>query len=198
MAKQYVEIVAQGSFKLLKGFLCGLYLDRWDAIDFFFNRDLNIKARSLLEQIRDRIGIKPELVHFIIEESQVEALKPALAKVEPWLHLQICEVRTIHQASLNFTLSAYTEQDGTRLLNLLKAERPESVELLTCEEREPERRQDAKGVEVYAPLHEYELHVKGTLRGEPAALIRYGWKLMHESLITLEEIELEYENENDE
>lgn len=190
MAKNYVEVLAVGSFKLFKGFVVGYFFDRREDIDFFFSRDLYIHARSVFQKIKDHISSEPEHVHLVIQEDLVEELQQALLEADKCIHVQIRQVRKLKGAFVHFTLSAYRREDAERLMRLIKEERPAEIELVDYEESEPVIDPEGKGQESYAPLHEYEVHAAGKLVGDVDRLCKYAWMLRKESLLTLKEIQL--------
>ncbi|MBN2055791.1 hypothetical protein JW905_12760 [bacterium] len=190
MAKDYVEIVFEGSHKLLKGFMFGLFVDSFKEVDFFCNRDFNIHARSFIQQLKDHLGTRPEHTHMILQTDKLQEVKINLEKVKDCLHLTILEIRPLVSAYTEFSFSAYTEKDGRRLRALLRDSLPAGVELAGFSESSVQKAPEGKGIEMYAPLHDYELHAHGRLNGEVGPLIRFCWKLLHESLVTLKEIHL--------
>jgi hypothetical protein len=51
---------------------------------------------------------------------------------------------------------------------------------------------EGKGVEAYAPLHEYELKAAGSIYGPVRDVIDFYGKVEHHDMVELDDIKLEY------
>ena len=75
------------------------------------------------------------------------------------------ETRPIAGARFEFSIAAYSEEHGRRILDWFER-LPEGVRLEPAEPFRVRRDPRARGNEMYAPVHEYELRGEGAVEGE--------------------------------
>jgi hypothetical protein len=96
--------------------------------------------------------------------------------------------KLVKKAQFNFTAKTYGRPYAAEIKALLK-KLPAGIELRDYKPLERENR-DARGVELYAPEHEYTFEASGTLSGELGELIALRKKMDDHPLIETERIKL--------
>ena len=59
------ELVVEGDFSLVRGFLFGYLTGRGLEPDIFFHRVCGIHSKSLMETLKEQIGLAPEVTYFV-------------------------------------------------------------------------------------------------------------------------------------
>jgi len=188
--KHYYEIVIEGSFDLIKGFIIGFFEGRKIGGAIIFEREHHVKREAGLEHLLRAIHIEEDRVHLIIDEAIYRLLCEALNNRKHMIKLKVVSEREIIKAHFNFTYAAYAKRFGDELKNLF-IKLPAGVELEGYKPEEIEREIKESSVG-YAPLHEYEIRAKGRVSGPANEVIDFYDKIEHNEWIEPENIELEF------
>jgi hypothetical protein len=191
MNKEYCEVVIEGSFDLIKGFVYGFLEGRGIRGEAVFGKDHHVENESKFGQMMRLIGFKGDRFTLIVGSGFLKLLKEALERREDEVALKIVSERKIRQASFGFRYRAYTKDLGDKL----KALFGNPPEKLQVKDYEPEETvlPEGKGVEAYAPLHEYEVKATGTLYGPICDVIDFYGKAEHYDMVELGNIKLKYD-----
>jgi len=190
MRKKWYEIVIEGSFDLIKGFIIGFFEGRKVTGAIIFEREHHVKREKELEHLLRAIHIEEDRVHLIIDEAIYRLLCEALINRKHMIKLKVVSEREIIKAHFNFTYAAYAKRFGDELKNLF-SNLPAGVQLEGYKPEEIER-QIKEGTVGYAPLHKYEIRAKGRVSGPAHEVIDFYDKIEHNGWIEPEEIELEF------
>jgi hypothetical protein len=188
MRKKWYEIVIEGSFDLIQGFIIGFLEGRKIEGAIIFEREHHLKREGKLEQLLRAIHIEQDRVHLIIDEAIYGLLREALTHRRHMIDLKVVSEREIVNAHFNFTYAAYAKGYGDALKELLST-LPEGVHLEGYKPQEIERgtKDSTAG---YAPLHSYEIRAKGRVSGPAKEVIDFYDNIEHTEWIELGEIEL--------
>jgi len=191
MRKKWYEIVIEGSFDLIKGFVIGFFEGRKIGGAIIFEREHHVKREDGLEHLLRAIHIEEDRVHILMSERTFRMLDQALNNRKHGVPLKIVSKKEIVRVHFNFTYAAYAKRFGDELKNLF-GKMPQGVRLegYQPEEIERETKDSTAG---YAPLHKYEIKAKGRVSGPAKGVIDFYDRLEHNALIELEEIELEFQ-----
>jgi len=191
MRKRWYEIVIQGSFDLIKGFVIGFFEGKKIGGAIIFEREHHVKREDGLEHLLRAIHIEEDRVHILMSERTFRMLDQALNNRKHGVPLKVVYKKEIVRAHFNFTYAAYAKRFGDELKNLF-GKLPQGVRLegYHPEEIERETKDSTAG---YAPLHKYEIKAKGRVSGPAKGAIDFYDRLEHNKLIELEEIELEFQ-----
>lgn len=110
--------------------------------------------------------MKESQVHLVVEKALLTALMEAISSTSKTVALKILSVRRILAASFDFSLKAFSRQVADNIKQRI-SELPEGIEVNFSKWHEEVRPED-KGIEAYAPAHDYELHASGHVKGPPA------------------------------
>jgi len=191
MNKEYCEVVVEGSLDLIRGFVVGFLEGREIQGEAIFGEDHHVENEGRFGQMMRLIGVKGDRFHLIVGTGFHKLLEEALERRKDELALKIISERKIRQASFGFRYRAYTIELGDELKTLF-GEPPEGLLVKDYKPKEtvlPE----GKGVEAYAPLHEYEIKATGTLYGPVGDLIDFYGRAEHHDMVELDSIKLEYD-----
>jgi hypothetical protein len=138
--------------------------------------DLHLRHESLSERLREVLGAKTHHVLFSPADP-ARRLVEALAD-RPDLRLE--RVREVEGGSFPFQVKAYSRDMARAIKGALHDNLPPGISLEDVQESETVE-PEAKGVELYAPVHDYVYRASGTVRGTLPGLLE-----MHRRLEELE------------
>ena len=191
MQKKWYEVVIEGSFDLIKGFIIGFFEGRNITGAIVFEREHHIKYEDGLEQLLRMIHIEEDQAHILMNEETFQMLDQALDNRKYETHLKIVSKKEIVRAHFNFTYEAYAKRFGDELKDLFN-NLPEEIQLEGYQPEEIERDTE-DSTAGYAPLHKYEIKAEGRVSGPTKSVIDFYDKLERNELIDLEEIEMEFQ-----
>jgi hypothetical protein len=148
--------------------------------------DLALHAGSFPERILEFLGAKTHHVLFAPAD-QARELRRRI-EANPDLHLE--RVREVKGASFAFTAEAYSHRAAERIKTALHDDLPAGVALVGCEESE-ERDPDAKGVELYTPVHDYTYRATGRFTGTPPGIFELHRRMQDLDFVKEKELEIE-------
>jgi len=157
------EIVVQGPEKVLRAFIAGFRAGRGPGSDAFLAGDFDLEPESFSARIRDLFAAGSHHVVFCpqaLAEELVEALRHDGAAVG----LIPEQRRRVVAARISFRIELFSPELKRQVRELLLGELPQGVVLEGFEEEET-REPDAKGAELYTPLHGYVYRASGSLEG---------------------------------
>ena len=191
MNKEYCEVVIEGeSLDLVRGFVIGFLEGKEIQGEAVFGEDHHVENESMFGQMLRLIGVRGNRFHLIIGAGFFTLLQEALERRSGELALKIISEKKIKNASFGFHFRAYTKDLGTELKALFENP-PEELQVKDYKPKEtvfPE----GKGVEAYAPLHEYEIKATGTISGPICDVINFYGKVEHHDMVELADIKLTY------
>jgi hypothetical protein len=190
MTKKYYEVVIEGSFDLIKGFVLGFLQGKGIEGEAVFSAERHIKQSEGIGQLLRQLTRRGDKSSIIIGEGVGRLLQEALARIGDDLDLEVLSVREIKAAHFDFDFRTYAKKAGEGLKEIFQ-NLPAGVTLEGFELQE-DVRPEAKGVEAYAPLHHYEIRGKGRVTGDAKAVIDFYDRIEHNELIELDEIRLEF------
>jgi len=190
MTKKYYEVVVEGSFDLIKGFVLGFLRGRGIEGEAVFSAERHVKHGEGLGHLLRLLTRQGDTSSIIIGEGIGLLLQEALGKVDHQLDLKVLSIREITGSHFNFKFRTYSRKAGEALKETF--EKPPAGVSLECFELEENVRPESKGVEAYAPLHDYEIQGSGRAVGDARAVIDFYDRIEHNELIELGEIVLEY------
>lgn len=190
MNRKYFELLMEGQFDLIKGFVLGFLEGKGIRESAVFAREHHVKGDRELKHVLRVLTGKEDQVRVLVDEGVCQPLMESLANTREALPLRLVSAREISGAHAVFTYEAYAKEMGNELKALF-AHPPEGVSVVDYEPEEKVE-PEGKGIEAYAPLHHYEIKAKGRITGAARPLIDFYDKLEQHPLVTLEEIVLEF------
>jgi len=180
----YLEI--QGNRESCLGFIEGFRL-AVNEDDIFLSDEIGFELPTFLDKLAS--GLHSE-THLVAPLRFLEAMIEAMQRTHR-IKLKSEKIRPLSGASFNFSYKCYSAEEGHAIRELIEHELPEGLSLEDYEFKE-EINPDAKGAELYSPLHDYVLKGKGLYHGPFEAVKKMARRLHDQSFIDPEKIQLEY------
>ncbi len=184
---RFVEMELLGPGDQAVGFVEGFRLGARAAGPVWYVGREQVDVGGFLERLRQRLHVD---THVILPEGLAGAVRDALA-ASPLVELEVGTVRAIDRAELGFRFEVFSRDEGAAVRRVIEEDLPEGVRLEGYEVSE-ETAEDARGVELYTPVHEYVLSGRGRYVGEVPGVIELAHRLADQAFIHPERIRLEY------
>ncbi len=192
MAKTFYEVVLEGHYNFVYGMLEGYKLAAGKNFIYYLSQQVNVKATTLSDVLKEFLTLKSKLQYVIIEANSWKKFEGAVKKQPDNSVINkkyIKSVKKIESASFEFNFEAYAKKYGDEIKKILTS-LPKSVKLVDYAPKE-EVHKDAKGTELYSPDHEYSFKGKGTLVGDIETIIAFNKKFDEHPLIDVTHISLQ-------
>ena len=191
MNESFFEVTIEGSLELMRGFVAGFLEGRGVAGDVFFGDDYHIDGESPAGLLLRLTGVRGKTCTVIVGAGLHDLLAPALEKRRRVVPLKILKVREVIDASFEVSFRTYSREVGTEIKGLLE-NLPEGVSREAAFKMHEVFDPEGKGVDAYAPLHEYELDGKGWISGPVKSVFGLYHQLGRLDVAELEDMELTY------
>ncbi|MHB2154720.1 hypothetical protein ACX8XN_10020 [Calditrichota bacterium GD2] len=191
MERKFSEIVIEGPFMMVKGFLLGFLACKKPEGKYFFHRKENIRRETLKEFVKELFELE-NYVHLCLEDELIEPFKQAIELYTQKTGYVIKSIKPIKGASFSFAAEIFEKELGNSFKQIVD-HLPKGVSLKNYTPSEIIE-QDAKGFEKYAPLHEYIFRAKGEIEGDFEGVIDTYMKIKRSDLnnfVICSEIKLE-------
>lgn len=193
MAKQYSEVVFEGHYSNIRGFIEGFIAGSGKELSFFFSEQAGIKAETMSEVLKEWISLSNKIHHVVMESELFEKIKKSLERLTDSDSLNkgsIKSAKAIKTASFRFKFSTYGRKYGEDIKKLLE-KLPGGLSLKDYSPVEKIDK-DAKGVELYSPAHEYTFEGTGVIAGPVDEAIAFRKVLDDHPLVDVTVINLEF------
>ncbi len=191
MNPTYYEVIVEGSHDLLKGFVIGFLEGREISCETFFGDDYELDEEKPLDLLFRMMGHREESTTVIVEAGLRSLLREALQRRRDSLPLKVVSVREVAGASFGFSVKTFSREVGDSLRSLLSVP-PEGVDVDPPFVPEEKIDPAGKGVEAYAPLHEYEMKWKGRVSGAIREVFTLYHKVRRFEVAKLGDLHLDY------
>jgi hypothetical protein len=170
VSASYCELVVEGPFILVKGFLVGFWSCTEPRPRYFLHRKSGIRRETL----RDVLGELFEwenLVHICLEKQSLEAFQKAVDLARPVIGIKVRSVGSIRGASFDFSFQVFNRALADECKKIF-GDLPEDVDLVgwnpTEEITDEARKESLSG---YVGVHPYAYTGKATVRGECGGVV---------------------------
>lgn len=188
MAREtWVEMELNGPADQALGFVEGYRAARPGAGPIWVAGLENVDLDGFLNALRSRLKMER---HIILGREMAEVFRDAISRSR-LLDLEVGEVKAIDHAELPFRFECYSRQEGEAIRRLVEEDLPEDVRLEGYEVKEIVR-EDARGVELYGPVHDYILRGTGRYVGSVPGIITMSRRLKDQSFVHPGKVELTY------
>lgn len=192
MEKEFYELVIEGPYILIKGFITGLLIGSKKMGTVIYNKEKSIKRESFSELLKEWIGVSEPLTHVIISSDIYEMVTRGIETSFDDINMKVISSKKIRKACFGFKYEAFAERYGIELKNFFK-DLPSGVSILPYYKPVEEIHKEAKGIELYAPEHDYKVSAEGTVEGPLPEIIGLYEQAKKKDLIRLKEITLHFE-----
>jgi len=184
-SERFVVVEFNGSGTLTVGFVEGFRLGRDATAPVWFAGREELGLDGFLTKLREALRME---VHAVMTDRLADGLKAALADA-PMVDLEITDTREVTGAALPFKFKCFSREAADGVRRIIHEDNPEGVVLEDYQEEEKVN-PGAKGVELYAPSHEYTYEGKGVFRGDIAGVIEVAHQLAEDDFISAAKIQL--------
>ncbi len=177
----YVHLELFGSANEVNAFVEGFSIASGQQGVYSAARE-NIKTDGFFE------GLVSRVTHFVVTSDLIGPLSEAI-EVATMVEIRIDNVNEIDHAELKFEFKCFSEEDGDAIRNVIEADLPAGVVLEGYEPKET-KHENARGAEMYSPVHEFVITGRGQYHGPVEGIIELGRRLddqdfIHPGRITL-------------
>ncbi len=180
---EFYEFVIQGQPGWTFGFVQGYLRGRGETEGVLDAEAEGFQCESLRERIRELIRPSSATLHLLgldrIAPAVMEAVDHAVALGHP---TELVHTERIVAARFSFSTTVYSREHGERIQAMFK-EKADGVTIKG--EMTVKVHPEAKGVEMYAPVHEYELKGEGVVEGPVDGVLDLHRRSRGEELISL-------------
>jgi len=183
MATRYHELTIQGPKGWALGFVRGFLRGR-DADGRVIDAEgEGFDCEPFREQIGELLHPGSETLHLLVPEPLQPLVREAVDRgAEQGEAMAIRHSRAIAGARFEFSFTLYSRQHGARIRHML--ENPPPGTRLSEETRFEETAEPGeKGLDMYAPVHSYELRAEGAVEGDLEGVLTLYRACRHEELI---------------
>ena len=197
MTKSFCELVVEGPFILVKGFLMGFWSTADPQPRYFFHRKAGIR-RETLRDVLSELFEWENLVHICLEEDAVPAFEAAIDRSKSVIGISIRSTRRIRAAAYDFSFQVFN-RDLAQECRSIFSEVPEGVELVGHDPKEEIQDEDRDySLSGYGGMHPYAYFGKGAVRGDCGGVVEFYLRCKRSKadlFILTGEISLELEDE---
>ena len=189
MAEQFYEISIEGPTGRTLGFVQGFLTARGEGGRILDAYREGFDCESLRERIRELFKPSKQTYHLLVPADLVPTVDEAVQEGRSrGLEIDVLERRVLSGARFSFSFETFSRDHGAALRALFEVPPPGvTIDDLQIEETvHPE----AKGVEAYASVHEYQLQGKGTVHGALRAVLALHRRARDEELIKESKLEV--------
>ncbi|MGC8762155.1 MAG: hypothetical protein ACP5VN_00745 [Acidobacteriota bacterium] len=190
MAEGFVEVVVEGPRGWDLGFIQGFFRARGAKGAVLDAEYEGFDCSGFREKLAELLHPGRERLHLIVPESLEALLAEAVAASGEGPHpLSIVARRPIGGAAFSFSFRIFSREVGERVKDLL-LHPPEGVLVEWSGPLEERIDPRARGTELYAPSHDYELRGEGACTGSLEAVLALHQRLKREEPVHLRRLEL--------
>ncbi|MCP4137824.1 MAG: hypothetical protein GY754_43080 [bacterium] len=194
MKKKYYEVVFEGHYNAIYGVLKGFLLASNQHWRFYFSKKYGINKETMMDVLKDWVSLKGKLHHVVMEGEFFESFAKAIDKYNAADESSFVNQKyikssnTIKDASFEFSAETFGKKYGIEIKAILN----KLHEGLVLHDYNPMEtvHEDAKGVELYAPDHDYVFEAKGRISGDINELVKFRKVLDDHALVEVKEIKL--------
>lgn len=193
MGKKYYEVVFEGKFDLICGMLEGFLLGKGADWEWYSSRESEIETEAFTDIIKEWASLKTRLHHIVLEAEFHNALQNTLKDRGDLRYVKLKYTRSsreIKNCSFKFTANAYAKKYGEEIKAIISAP-PAGISIADYNPVE-EVDKSVKGVELYAPVHDYTFKGSGTASGGFGEIIAFRKKLDDHPLVQVSSIKLNF------
>lgn len=187
--KKYYEVVFEGSFDFMKGFILGFSEGRGIQGEAIFDVEHHIGNEHTFGQLLRLIGAKGNQTSLIIGSGLLDMIREAMEKRNLQNDLKIVSSREIIEAYFEFSYHAYSRKLGEALKTFFGS-LPPGLRIEKGDGPKETVTPEATGIEAYAPLHEYEIEGKGEIHGPVKEVINLYGEAEHKDMVELGNIRI--------
>lgn len=186
MAEDYYELIIAGDKKATRAYLEGFLRGKNIRSGVIFCKDYHISSQHRTK----RPDFLHDHIHLVCLAGIRATIQSAIKRAPEELSLALESDRALKSIAFDFKFETFSKEIGSKLKKLFRTP-PKGVVIENFDESE-EIRPDAKGVEIYAPLHDYEYKGSGKVTGNVEQVLFFHKKLKDLELVDPSDLHLEF------
>lgn len=186
MAETYYELIISGDKHTARAYLVGFLRGKNIRSGVIFCKDHHISSQHHIKGP----DFLHEHIHLVCLAGIRAAIQSAIKRAPEEFSLKLEPERTVKGIAFDFKFETFSKEIGTKLKRLFRNP-PKGVEIEEFEDNE-EILPDAKGVERYAHLHDYQYKGTGKVTGNVEQVLFFHKKLKDLELVDASDIHLEF------
>jgi hypothetical protein len=175
---RWYELLIEGSEDALETLLS-------DPRDIIRGSELRLAESSMADRILEFLHAQ---THHLVFASATRA-RELVESIRANPSLKLEGVREVLGGRFGFKAEAYNREIGQKIHEALNEDLPAGIDCIDLEKEETHP--DAKGVELFAPIHEYVYKARGTIVGTPPGILEMDRRLCRLDFVHEEPMELE-------
>jgi len=192
MDKTYVELVIEGPEEYARGYINGFVAARGGKGELIFDDEAGFADDGILQKIKEALHLTRQSTHCYIDEHTAALVREAIGG-EAEHRLSIRHDRVIREASLAYELHMFNRELAQKAYAVLHKP-PLGVRLID-HQIEGRVDPDAKGAELFTPVHDFEIKASGTAVGPLDKIVWMYKELASYDQVRIEPIHLSYRTE---
>lgn len=182
-------IEVEGSRKPLQAFVAGFCLGRGERQAVLLGSDCGLAPSSLPERVRELFTAGSHEV-LLAPDPLAAELREALLAAGARVGLEVLRYALVLGARLAFSAETASTDLAAEIKRELLSSLPPQVKLEQLEEHE-EREPEARGTELYAPVHDFVYRASGIFAGPLPGILELRRRTQTMETVTADAIELE-------
>lgn len=174
---RWYELLIEGSEDALESFLA-------DHPETIRGSDLRLAESSLADRILEFLHAQ---THHLVFASAVQA-RELVRAIREHPHLKLEGIWEVLGGRFAFKAEAYNREIGQKIHDALNVDLPAGIDCLELEKEESHP--DAKGVELFTPVHDYIYKARGTIVGTPPGILEMNRRIYRLDFVHEEPMEL--------
>jgi len=163
MKKAFSELVIEGNFTLVKGFLMGFICGFAPESKYFFHRKTGIVRRdTILGLVKELLEVG-DYVYLSLEDSIIDDFKKAVDIAKVRIGIKIKDIKKIKSAEFKFSFEIFNEKLASEFKAIL-SNPPHDVEIVDFKHVEKIDK-EAPSIGYRSERHPYRYKGKGIIKG---------------------------------
>lgn len=146
--------------------------------------ELRLASESFTDRVLELLHGR---THHVVFASADHARELARA-IRERKDLRLESIRVVVEGRFGFKAEAYNPEIGAKIHDALNSDLPDGIMCVDLEKEE--RHPDAKGVELFTPVHDYVYKSRGTIVGTPPGILEMNRRLCRLDFVHEEPLEL--------
>jgi hypothetical protein len=173
MASSSIEVLMEGPKEIAKAFVIAFLRGRGTTDPVVDLEREGFDCESVKERIGEILRPGHNVSHLLVSAADLPALREAVAEANAQeIETRILRERNLAEARFEYEVRVFAPDLAARIRAVFAA-LPAGVVLEPEEEFEERRSEDEDAGGMYARVHRFELHGRGTVRGEPFGIVQF-------------------------
>ena len=183
---RFVELELKGSREQAMGFVEGFRLASGGKQVWFCPRE-HVHHGGFVDSLKEAMHLE---THVILPQALAEAVVDALGE-SPLVEIEVDEINEIESVELPFEFKCFSRESADTIRTMIENDLPDDVSLEDYEVDE-EIHDDAVGVEMYSPVHDYIFSGAGRYVGQVPGILEMAHRLDDRDFIHPEKVRLHF------